>query len=81
MELFILGMNIYQGKMTALNGIPLKKNERKKIIREYLQELISQFLFTNSGSQQSSNNNKTNYWSVENARIEKNMEITIEFCI
>ena len=61
MELFILGMNIYQGKMTALNGIPLKKNERKKIIREYLQELISQFLFTNSGSQQSSNNNKTNY--------------------
>ena len=83
MELFILGMNIYQGKMTALNGIPLKKDERKKIIREYLQDLISQFLFTNSGSQQLLNNNKTNYFdpSLENARIEKNMEITIEFCI
>ena len=83
MELLILGMNIYQGKMTALNGIPLKISERKKIIGEYLQDLISQFLFTNAGSQQISNNNKNNYFdpSLENARIEKNMEITIEFCI
>ena len=78
MELLILGMNIYQGKMTALNGIPLKIKERKKIIGEYLQDLISQFLFTNAGSQQ-----LLNYFdpSLENARIEKNMEITIEFCI
>ena len=83
MELLILGMNIYQGKMTALNGIPLKIKERKKIIGEYLQDLISQFLFTNAGSQQLLNNNKNNYFdpSLENARIEKNMEITIEFCI
>ena len=83
MELLILGMNIYQGKMTALNGIPLKIKERKKIIGEYLQDLISQFLFTNAGSQQVLNNNKNNYFdpSLENARIEKNMEITIEFCI
>ena len=83
MELLILGINIYQGKMTALNGIPLKIKERKKIIGEYLQDLISQFLFTNAGSQQILNNNKNNYFdpSLENARIEKNMEITIEFCI
>ena len=83
MELLILGKNIYQGKMTALNGIPLKVKERKKVIGEYLQDLISQFLFTNAGSQQLLNNNKTNYFdpSLENARIEKNMEITIEFCI
>ena len=83
MELLILGMNIYQGKMTALNGIPLKVKERKKLIGEYLQDLISQFLFTNAGSQQLLNNNKSNYFdpSLENARIEKNMEITIEFCI
>ena len=83
MELLILGINIYQGNMTALNGIPLKIKERKKIIGEYLQDLISQFLFTNAGSQQILNNNKNNYFdpSLENARIEKNMEITIEFCI
>ena len=83
MELLILGMNIYQGKMTSLNGIPLKIKERKNIIGEYLQDLISQFLFTNAGSQQILNNNKNNYFdpSLENARIEKNMEITIEFCI
>ena len=83
MELLILGMNIYQGKMTSLSGIPLKISERKKVIGEYLQDLISQFLFTNAGSQQVLNNNKNNYFdpSLENARIEKNMEITIEFCI
>ena len=83
MELLILGMNIYQGKMTALYGIPLKISERKKVIGEFLQDVISQFLFTNAGSQQVLNNNKNNYFdpSLENARIEKNMEITIEFCI
>ena len=83
MELLILGMNIYQGKMTALNGIPLKIGDRKKVIGEFLQDLISQFLFSNAGSQQVLNNNKKNYFdpSLENARIEKNMEITIEFCI
>ena len=83
MELLILGMSIYQGRMTSLNGIPLKIKERKKVIGEYLQDLISQFLFTNAGSQQVLNNNKNNYFdpSLENARIEKNMEITIEFCI
>ena len=83
MELLILGMNIYKGKMTSLNGIPPNAEERKKVIGEYLQGLISQFLFTNAGSQQALNNNKNNYFdpSYENARIEKNMEITIEFCI
>ena len=83
MELLILGLNIYQGKMTALKGIPLKIGERKKVIGEFLQDIISQFLFTNAGSQQVLNNNKNNYFdpSLENARIEKNMEITIEFCI
>jgi hypothetical protein len=83
MELLILGMNIYQGKMTALNGIPLKIGDRKKVIGEFLQDLISQFLFTNLGSQEESKENKNNYFdpSAENAKIEKNMEITIEFCI
>ena len=82
MELLILGMSIYQGKMTALSGIPLKSSDRKKIVGEYLQNLISQFLFTNTGNSQISNN-KNNYFdpSIENAKIEKNMEITIEFCI
>ena len=83
MGLLILGINIYKGKMAALNGIPLKKKDRKKIIGEYLQDLISQFLFTNDGSQQALNNSKNNYFdpNQEKARIEKNMEITIEFCI
>ena len=83
MELLILGINIYKGTMAALNGIPVKKNDRKIIIGEYLQDLISQFLFTNAGTQQVLNNSKNNYFdpNQEKARIEKNMEITIEFCI
>ena len=83
MELLILGINIYKGKMAALNGIPIKKVERKSTIGEYLQDLISQFLFTNAGTQQVLNNSKNNYFdpNQEKARIEKNMEITIEFCI
>ena len=83
MELLILGMYIFQGRMTALNGIPVTIKERKKAVGGFLQDVISQFLFTNSSSQQASNNNKNNYFdpSLENERIEKNMEITIEFCI
>ena len=83
MGLLILGINIYKGKMAALNGIPFKKKDRKATIGEYLQDLISQFLFTNAGTQQVLNNSKNNYFdpSQEKARIEKNMEITIEFCI
>ena len=83
MDLLILGINIYKGKMAALNGIPLKKVERKSTIGEYLQDLISQFLFTNAGTQQVLNNSINNYFdpNQEKARIEKNMEITIEFCI
>ena len=82
-ELLILGINIYKGKMAALNGIPIKKHERKTTIGEYLQDLISQFLFTNAGTQQVLINSKNNYFdpNQEKARIEKNMEITIEFCI
>ena len=83
MELLILGINIYKGKIAALNGIPFKKKDRKSTIGEYLQDLISQFLFTNAGTQQILNNSKNNYFdpNQEKARIEKNMEITIEFCI
>jgi len=83
MGLLILGINIYKGKMAALNGIPFKKKDRKSTIGEYLQDLISQFLFTNAGTQQVLNNSKNNYFdpNQEKARIEKNMDITIEFCI
>ena len=83
MGLLILGINIYKGTIAALNGIPIKKNDRKVTIGEYLQDLISQFLFTDAGAQQVLNNSKNNYFdpNQEKARIEKNMEITIEFCI
>ena len=69
--------------MTALNGITIKVKEKKSTKGEYLQDLISQFLFTNAGTQQVLNNSKNNCFGPdqEKAKIEKNKEITIEFCI
>ena len=43
-DLFLLGINIYKGKMNALNGIPIKIEERKKKVKEYIQNILSRFL-------------------------------------
>ena len=52
---------------------PDKKIERKSTIEEYLQDLISQFLFTNAAIQQVLSNNKNNYFAPnqEKTRYEK----------
>ena len=43
-ELFLLGIRIYKGEISALNGIPIKTEERKKTVKEFLQKLIPKFL-------------------------------------
>jgi hypothetical protein len=40
MEMFILGIDIYKGKITSLKGIPQNSDERKKKLRDYLEQLI-----------------------------------------
>ena len=43
-DFFILGENVYKGKMNALDGIPIKIDERKKKVKGYLQTLFSSYL-------------------------------------
>ena len=43
-DLFLLGINIYKGKMNALNEIPIKIEERKRKVKEFIENIISQFL-------------------------------------
>ena len=44
LDLFLLGKDIYKGKLNALDGIPMKIGERKEKVKEYLQELIKKYL-------------------------------------
>ena len=62
---------MYQGRMLALGGIPLTISERKKVKREFLKDFISLYLYSNIKRHHTSKNDK----------IEKMMEIIIEFCI
>ena len=43
-DLFLLGENIYKGKMSAMSNIPIKIEERKKKVKEYLQYILSKYL-------------------------------------
>jgi hypothetical protein len=82
-ELLTLGINLYQGRISAFGNIPLKISERKKVIGKHLQDFISQYLFMNIGKKQDSNKskNKSNDDNTENSEIERMMDIIIEFCI
>jgi len=44
MELLVLGINMYQGRMLALGGIPLTKSERKKVKRIFKRFYFSIFI-------------------------------------
>ena len=64
-DTFLLGQNIYKGKMNALDGIPMKIDERKKKVKEFLQGLIQKYI---DGL-------------IINNQLENNIDIVIEFCL
>ena len=64
-DLLLLGQNIYKGKMFALNGIPMKIDERKKKVKEYLQGLLQKYID----------------WLLNSNKLENNIDIIIEFCL
>ena len=43
-DLFLLGENIYKGKMSSMSNIPIKIEERKRKVKEYLQFILSKYL-------------------------------------
>ena len=63
-DAFLLGQNIYKGKNSSLFGIPMKIDERKKKVKEYLQSIIQKYLIS----------------SLKSNQVENNMETIIEFC-
>ncbi len=75
MDLLTIGIDIYQGKLTALADIPQDEKERKSVIGKYLQEIIQQFAFYNFGVKKNQSNIN------ENEIISEAIDATIEFCI
>ena len=61
---FILGKNIYIGKTTSFDGIPIKIDERKKRVKEFLQGLIDKYIMD----------------SLNSGKIKDYMAAIIEFC-
>ena len=81
MDMFILGIEIYKGKLTCLKGIPLNEEERKKVLRKYLQQLIAVYIIADDMNQKNKYN-KNNIHQIEDLKhTEKKIEIIIEFCL
>ena len=87
MDMFILGIEIYKGKISCLKGIPPNVEDRKKKLREFLQQLITLYIIADDMSQKNkyskSSNPKRNsfYENQENLKhTEDKIEIIIEFC-
>ena len=87
MDMLILGMEIYKGKITCLKGIPTNVEERKKKIRDFLQQLISVYIIADDMDQKNKYNKNNNirrnsfYENQENLKhTENKIEIIIEFC-
>ena len=82
MDMFILGIEIYKGKLTCLKGIPPNEEKRKQKLREFLQQLISVYIIADDMNQKNKFNNKNFYEDQENLKhTENKVEIIIEFCI
>ena len=81
MEMFILGINIYKGKITSLKGIPQNSEERKKKLRDYLEQLISVYIIADDMNQKKEENN-TYYENQKYLKhTEDKIEMIIEFCM
>ena len=88
MELFILGINIYKGKITSLKGIPQNNEERKKKLKEQLEQIILGYIITDDLDQKIKDvNNKSRrrdsfYESQAFLKhTENKIETIIEFCL
>ena len=78
-EMLLLGIKIYNGQISCLEGIPGNVEERKKKLRDYLQQLISVYIIADDMSQKKLKNNY--YDNQENLKhLNNKIEIIIEFC-
>ena len=84
LDLFILGIEIFQGRITCFNEIPKNSVERKDKVRGYLQQLISQYIimdFQVSRDKKSARRNSFYEEMEKQKKLENKIEVIIEFCI
>ena len=81
LEMFILGIEIYKGKITTLKGIPQNPEERKNKLRDFLEQLILVYIIADDLNQKKDNTDSF----YENQKFlkhtENKIEIIIEFCM
>ena len=78
-DLLAVSIQIFQGKLTALSDVPQNIIERKNKIGNYLRELISEYVIS-----ETQNTNATSILfndTVDNQKISECIDKTIEFCI
>ena len=87
MDMLILGIEIYKGKISCLEGIPPKVEDRKKKLREFLKQLISVYIIADDMNQKNKygkngiNRRNSYYENQENLKhTEDKIELIIEFC-
>ena len=77
LSLFLIGIDLYQGKMNALLNIPPEEEIRKKKVGDFLRRIISEYVLFTTGSKKSGS-----FDSPEDIElISRCMNITIELCI
>ena len=77
LSLFLIGIDIYQGKMNALLNIPSEEEIRKKKVGDFLRNIISEYVLFTTGSKKSGSFDSPE----EIELISRCMNITIELCI
>ena len=78
-DLLAISIQIFQGKLTAFSNIPQNINERKNKIGNYLRQVISQYV-----NSETKNTNTTSIFfddTIDNKKINECIDKTIEFCI
>ena len=78
LNLFSSGIELFKGKMMSLSSLPDKK-EKKKVIGEFLKQVVSQYVIQNIGEK------KTSVFFLEEEgekeKIIQCLKMVIEFCI
>ena len=78
LNLFLVGIDLYKGKMMALSNIPDQKS-KKKVIGDFLKHIVSEYVILNTGEK------KTGGFFLEETedkeKINQCMKMSIEFCI
>ena len=82
LDMFILGIEFYKGKITALKMNQKNIEERKKIIREFLEQLIYVYIIADDLNRKKDSNNDSYYENQKSLKhTEDKIEIIIEFCM